>query len=539
MQTVQRIASLAALALSLGLIGCNNDGLLVSSGTTTVTMRFITPATVRSLVVEVSGPGIDPSVLANVPVTGDSIATQSLSLSSGSARRFVVSAVDTGGVTTHRADTTLTLQPDAHVGLSLWLEPLETTVGITVRFGGVRLTVTDTTTREIEVGDSLDIEAHATGPTGQPVSSDSLRWGSGNPAVVTVNQGKVIALRPGIALVNVSYRNASASVRLVVSGGTGQAGLHVYPRVITTSIGEAGQLTATLRGSNGVLVSGAPITWSTARAEVASVESDGRVTGHALGITFVIATSGGYRDSAEVVVGASGFNAAAGLLAHYPFSGDAHDASGNALHGTVRGATLTADRFNRVNRAYRFTTMQDIVVPNSGAINPFPLTISLWYLLEPTDSPSDPWIGDGNLFKKYEPAVWNGYAVLTGNREGDDTQVVYPWYLSALGQGLIGDYGGPTFYQPNLGVKRWHHFVVVFEAHQGTIYANGLPTSSIPWRGEYALPTSGYEWQIGGCYQVCDDPRFYLRGAIDEVRVYERALSAAEVLALYGAERTP
>ena len=34
-----------------------------------------------------------------------------------------------------------------------------------------------------------------------------------------------------------------------------------------------------------------------------------------------------------------------GLVAYYPFNGNANDASGNGNNGTVNGATLTTDRF--------------------------------------------------------------------------------------------------------------------------------------------------------------------------------------------------
>ena len=43
-----------------------------------------------------------------------------------------------------------------------------------------------------------------------------------------------------------------------------------------------------------------------------------------------------------------------GLVAWYPFNGNANDESGNENHGTVNGATLTADRFGNVNGAYSF-----------------------------------------------------------------------------------------------------------------------------------------------------------------------------------------
>ena len=44
-----------------------------------------------------------------------------------------------------------------------------------------------------------------------------------------------------------------------------------------------------------------------------------------------------------------------GLLAYYPFNGNALDASGNNNDGVVAGATLTNDRFGASNAAYHFS----------------------------------------------------------------------------------------------------------------------------------------------------------------------------------------
>ena len=43
-----------------------------------------------------------------------------------------------------------------------------------------------------------------------------------------------------------------------------------------------------------------------------------------------------------------------GLVAYYPLNGNANDASGNGINGTVNGATLAADRFGMTNSAYFF-----------------------------------------------------------------------------------------------------------------------------------------------------------------------------------------
>jgi len=50
-----------------------------------------------------------------------------------------------------------------------------------------------------------------------------------------------------------------------------------------------------------------------------------------------------------------------GLIAHYPFNGNANDASGNGNHGTVNGATLTEDRFGNADSAYKFDGQDDYI----------------------------------------------------------------------------------------------------------------------------------------------------------------------------------
>ena len=50
-----------------------------------------------------------------------------------------------------------------------------------------------------------------------------------------------------------------------------------------------------------------------------------------------------------------------GLVAWYPFNGDAIDASGNGNNGIVHGATLTTDRFGNTNAAYYFNGTTDYI----------------------------------------------------------------------------------------------------------------------------------------------------------------------------------
>ena len=73
-----------------------------------------------------------------------------------------------------------------------------------------------------------------------------------------------------------------------------------------------------------------------------------------------------------------------GLVAYYPFNGNANDVSGNGNNGTVNGATLTTDRFGNANSAFSFNN-NNISVPhnsNFGIIQTGQETISLWAFLE-------------------------------------------------------------------------------------------------------------------------------------------------------------
>ena len=59
-----------------------------------------------------------------------------------------------------------------------------------------------------------------------------------------------------------------------------------------------------------------------------------------------------------------------GLVAYYPFNGNANDESGNGHNGVVNGAILTSDRFGNANKAYSFAgTDDDIDLAGTGSLD--------------------------------------------------------------------------------------------------------------------------------------------------------------------------
>ncbi len=72
-----------------------------------------------------------------------------------------------------------------------------------------------------------------------------------------------------------------------------------------------------------------------------------------------------------------------GLVAYYPFNGDANDASGNGFNGTVVAATLITNRLGEPNSAYYFNgTNSQINLPQSLAqqlAGTNPVSVSAWF----------------------------------------------------------------------------------------------------------------------------------------------------------------
>jgi hypothetical protein len=58
-----------------------------------------------------------------------------------------------------------------------------------------------------------------------------------------------------------------------------------------------------------------------------------------------------------------------GLVAYYPFNGNANDESGNGHNGTINSATLTSDRFGNPNSAYSFDGVNDYIDIGSFPLN--------------------------------------------------------------------------------------------------------------------------------------------------------------------------
>ena len=207
-----------------------------------------------------------------------------------------------------------------------------------------------------------------------------------------------------------------------------------------------------------------------------------------------------------------------GLVAWYPFDGNASDMSGNGNHGTVHGATLGTDRHGRVGKAYSFDGVDDYIrIASSEELRDLTeYTVSLWAWSQNFSANYNPLVskssGDISSFEIYGG---NGFT-LTHNRSSTHK---YQYY-SAL----------PS--------SRWNHLLISYSNGTLSKYDDGsLHASSTGWANPEHHDFPVY---IGkGTWQTGNTSLYFHHGSIDDVRIYDRALSATEVQSLFQMENTP
>ena len=202
-----------------------------------------------------------------------------------------------------------------------------------------------------------------------------------------------------------------------------------------------------------------------------------------------------------------------GLLAYYPFNGNANDESGNGNNGTVNGATLTTDRFVNANKAYNFDGVNDKIYTNinSGFVNK--ITLCTWVKAGINSS----W---GGILVNREPQCGS----LTGlnyqmNGQNNSFSVAHN------SQSNINDAN------INVADNNWHFIVGVYDGTKSTIYIdNVVNTTSI-----FTIDTIELNGNFIIGFDTCSgygESRLF-SGKIDDIRIYNRALTPSEISQLY------
>jgi len=215
----------------------------------------------------------------------------------------------------------------------------------------------------------------------------------------------------------------------------------------------------------------------------------------------------------KVSIFSPSFSGREGLVAYYPFNGDAADESGNGNNGEVVGASLTEDRFGIPDSAYGFDGQRSFIrVARSPSLNlGRQFTLSAWFNTrdERSQRPLVEW-NDGGQFGLHMWINVPGWPGSGANIIGQDRS-----------HHIISS---TAFVSPNV----WHHMAVTFDGSTGFArsYLDGNQVGSRELGPVTPLT-------LGDLFIGIRNNEACFKGVIDEVMVFNKALAPDEIRKLY------
>ena len=217
-----------------------------------------------------------------------------------------------------------------------------------------------------------------------------------------------------------------------------------------------------------------------------------------------------------------------GMIAYYPFNGNANDESGYGNHGILQGNApqLTTDRFGNENSAYLFGGYNNkgwIKVPNSNSLQlNNSMTISFCMFLNGYDGMNGwgSYVDNGNFAIICKDGDNSGFNTCL-NRHEDGRLNIHSFNSN-------GCYDINTYQDYQLG--QWMHCVVTIENTVSKLYINGmLQQDSIKNQADFSN-ANNRDMYIGIMYGFW----YPFNGKIDDIVLYNRALTQQEVHLLFG-----
>ena len=209
-------------------------------------------------------------------------------------------------------------------------------------------------------------------------------------------------------------------------------------------------------------------------------------------------------------------NLSVGLVAYYPFNGNANDESGNANHGNVNGPNLTMDRFGNQNKSYQFNGSGDYIeVPDHATLRPSQITLSAWIK---RGSLTGSILGKTNFpnasNEQYALHIVSGKPLIS-IKQNSNCSPGNGWYMSNQ--------------EESNESNNWQHIAGTFDGKLLKIYLDGKLKKSV------LRPVDKVDSCVGGNLQIgrwWSGDRMYFSGSIDDIRIYNRALTEEEILIL-------
>lgn len=208
-----------------------------------------------------------------------------------------------------------------------------------------------------------------------------------------------------------------------------------------------------------------------------------------------------------------------GLVAYYKFDKESDttkvfDSSGNANHGTmVNDVSYAPDRFRVGCSAMWFGGSGFVHVPSSPSLKQpeDELTIAVWLN-----------IADGADFFK----EWITICCKSDQSEESDDSPQYRMQATAQTFSINTEF--TENYIPQLAYDKWYFYAYTYDGSNVMMYLNGAKVFEFPYSGR--LVPNDMPLEIG---RDLPGALEYFNGTMDDLRIYNRGLSASEIEKLY------
>ena len=230
-----------------------------------------------------------------------------------------------------------------------------------------------------------------------------------------------------------------------------------------------------------------------------------------------------------------------GLIAHYKFDGDLDNAVGTnelSINPANTSGNITYINDGLFEEALDLDTFKYVLDSQSvlNAYNSAYFSVSLWFKIYATVSPGL------MILSKYEDGSYRG-----SSRGG--LQIIVQSNNTIRVERLNSSVSWQKNYSTAISLNTWVYLTVVCDGNDTRLYVNNThqetETSASGWNTMSSTTSTGstdYRWGIGTYLfdgtihshtaSIDDTPEYYL----DDFRIYDRALSAAEVEKLYYAQ---
>jgi hypothetical protein len=214
-----------------------------------------------------------------------------------------------------------------------------------------------------------------------------------------------------------------------------------------------------------------------------------------------------------------------GLVGWWPGETNANDIIGGD-NGTLEGGATFA--LGKVGEGFRLDgTNAYVQIPDSAALKPTNVTVEAWVWLDP-NLPSNRG-GEQIVFKKNTWSAWfEGYSLLKVTIDNGDGTFSDRFQFCVSRDGDQVDINSQTIAQRGV----WYHVAATYDGNQSVLYVNGVAEASATPGFALDYDTTPIFIGTSGTWA----PYLSMFGGIlDEVSIYNRALTASEIQAIFNA----